>query len=145
MNIKQFMGGCLSLLFALVLHLSVVAQESNSGTVTTVKKYELNEVTKAPVFKGGAKALTAYMEREAKFPAGITREMKPTDIYQIGFTVKADGTIADVYHAGHSERHKQLVQHAIRIISSMPAWTPAQLNGQAVDCHMAIDVDFTRQ
>jgi Gram-negative bacterial TonB protein C-terminal len=143
MNMKQVLVGALSLFFVVVFQIQATAQEAVS--TTDEASAGATATLKTPLFKGGSTALDAYMAREAKFPSDITREMKPTDIYTIKFTVKADGSIAEVTHAGHSERHKQLVQHAIRIVANMPAWEPAQINGKAVDYRMTIDVDFTRQ
>jgi protein TonB len=106
---------------------------------TTV--YTESQVDVKPTFAGGEQALWKYLAAQVEYPATARRDNAQGTI-RVGFTVKADGSITSVFHAGDPELDNRLIKEAMRVIKAMPAWTPAEKGGQKVDCKMEIPVKF---
>ncbi|MBO7506931.1 MAG: energy transducer TonB [Paludibacteraceae bacterium] len=97
-------------------------------------KYEGGEV---PVFKvekkaefpGGNKKLMEYLRDNLVYPKEA-QEKSIEGRVLVSFVVKKDGSIGDVT----VERSVDpiLDAEAVRVVKSMPNWTPAQLNGRDV-------------
>lgn len=93
-------------------------------------------------FPGGTEALLKYLNKNIKYPRGA-------EIYGISgrggctFIVEKDGSISDVKVA--KSVHPSLDKEAVRVISTMPKWTPAMENGKPVRAKYSLPVTFTLQ
>ncbi len=94
---------------------------------------------KAPLFPGGQKAMMEYLMKNIKYPA-ICQEMGIQGRVVVGFVVNKDGSIQDVTVL--SSVNEKLDAEAIRVVSSMPAWTPGEMQGQKVRTKFQLPVTF---
>jgi TonB family protein len=96
-------------------------------------------VEEMPEFIGGLKAMSEFINKEAKYPKGSSAS--GTALCQ--FTIRKDGTISDVMiirSAGDSLLNKE----AVRIIKSMPRWKPGKQAGKAVDVRYTVPIKFKK-
>lgn len=84
-----------------------------------------------PEFIGGQSALDKYVADNFKMSRKDRKKEVEGEI-KVKFTIAADGTVknAVIMKGGMSEK---LNKEALRVINSMPKWTPGTENGKAVD------------
>lgn len=93
-----------------------------------------------PVFPGGDEAMKQFISENMKYPA-MAKENGVEGIVNVAFTVKADGSIGSIKIVRMID--PDLEQEAIRIVKSMPKWTPADnASGQPVDATATIAIPF---
>lgn len=93
----------------------------------------------APAFPGGAAAMKQFLTDHLQLPTDESLVNKGKCLAE--FLVKADGTISDIVVI---ETISPLVDREIvRVLRSMPRWTPGRMAGQPVDVRMKIPVQFT--
>ena len=99
-------------------------------------------VDEMPEFPGGMKALMNYISANVKYPesakqAGLSGRVTTS------FVVGEDGVIRDVkVLRGVSP---DLDAEAIRVMSSMPKWTPGKQDGKPVPVRYAVPITFNGQ
>ena len=97
-------------------------------------------VESMPEFPGGEAALYAYLADNMKYPVMAIEAGISGKVY-ITFVVEKDGSITDIklmrsIGGGCDEE-------ALRVISSMPAWTPGKQRNVPVRVQFILDVKFT--
>lgn len=92
------------------------------------------------MFKAGQAELFRWLAMNIKYPA-TARENNIQGKVVVGFVVEADGHITTV-KVQKSSGHELLDNEAIRVIESMPDWTPAKLNGKNVRSSFTLPVGF---
>lgn len=96
-------------------------------------------VDNMPVFPGGEAALLQFVSKNMKYP--IEAQQKGIQGRVVcSFTVLKDGSITDVEILRGVEQ--TLDDEAIRVIKSMPKWTPGKLDGKPVNVIYTIPVTF---
>lgn len=134
-----------SLLILSLLLLSTmtnVAQNDDSfytDTLTGVHYdfYKIIEV--APQFPGGEDSLNHFLLSQIVYPKEAQDNQIQGTVY-VGFTINEDGSVSDVrimrsVGAG-------LDEEAMRVISLMPNWIPAQNKGKPIRVDMCLPVRF---
>ena len=99
-------------------------------------------VEKMPEFPGGQKELMKYFSENIKYPI-IAQENGIQGRVIVQFTVRKDGSIDDVQVVLSAD--PSFDKEAIRLIKSMPKWTPGQQRGKAVHCKFTVPVVFKLQ
>ncbi|MFN3916494.1 MAG: energy transducer TonB [Flavobacteriales bacterium] len=99
--------------------------------------YEMIEVM--PEFPGGVIAMNKYIIENLVYPQEALENGIFGKVY-IQFTVRKDGSIADVNSLRPT--HPLLDEEAIRVVSSMPPWSPGILNGQPVNVRHSLPLHF---
>ncbi len=99
-------------------------------------------VEQMPHFPGGDDSLRAYLRKELKYPL-INRDEDIQGTVYVVFVVAKTGDIKDVkvLRGIGSDFDKE----AIRVIKSMPRWTPGKQNGVAVNVQMNMPIKFSLQ
>lgn len=92
-----------------------------------------------PTFPGGQKAMMEYLMKNIKYPA-VCLESGISGRVIVSFVVNTDGSIQDVVVLRGV--HEKLDAEAIRVVSSMPAWTPGKNQGQNVRVRYQLPVFF---
>ena len=92
-----------------------------------------------PTFPGGQKAMMQYLAENVKYPASA-RQKKITGRVIIQFVVEKDGSITEAKVM--KSVAPELDAEALRIVNSMPKWTPAKHKGKAVRCYFTMPVVF---
>ena len=99
-------------------------------------------VENMPEFPGGRKALKEYLAENIKYPS-IAAENNIQGRVVCQFTVWKDGSIKDIVVARGID--PSLDREAIRVVQSMPKWTPGKQRGKAVNCRFTLPISFRLQ
>lgn len=111
-----------------------VAKET---TATTNQVFTV--VEQMPEFPGGQEALLEYLAKTIKYPQ-IAKDNGIKGRVTCSFIVNKDGSISDaeVIHGVDPS----LDMEALRVISTMPNWTPAKQSGKVVRVRYTVPVTF---
>lgn len=96
-------------------------------------------VEKMPEFPGGEDAMRRYLARNIRYPL-IAQENGIQGRVICQFVVNADGKIVDVQVVRGVEA--SLDEEAVRVIKSMPAWTPGKQGGKSVRVKYTLPIRF---
>ena len=97
------------------------------------------EVDKLPEYPGGTEAMTKYLIANVRYPEAAVKA-KTTGKVVVSFVVTKEGKVTKTtVKRGVS---KELDAEAVRVISSMPNWTPGEKDGKKVDAEMVLPVAF---
>ena len=90
-------------------------------------------VEQMPAFPGGDAALMKYLQENTHYPTIAARVV-------VGFVVEKDGSITDVRVI--KSQDPALDHEAVRVVKSMPRWTPGKIDGAAVRVEYQVPVVF---
>lgn len=96
-------------------------------------------VEKAPAFPGGQKAMMEYLMKNIKYPAAC-QEAGIQGRVIVSFVVNKDGSIQNVEVIRGV--HEKLDAEAVRVVKSMPAWSPGEQQGRKVRSKFQLPVFF---
>ncbi len=99
-------------------------------------------VEKMPEFPGGQDALNRFLVRNIKYPL-IAQENGIQGRVVCQFVVNSDGSIVDISVVRGVE--ESLDKEAIRVIKSMPKWTPGRQGGKNVRVKYTLPIRFKLQ
>lgn len=99
-------------------------------------------VEKMPEFPGGQDALNRYLVRNIKYPL-LAQENGIQGRVVCQFVVNSDGSIVDISVVRGVE--ESLDKEAIRVIKSMPKWTPGRQGGKSVRVKYTLPIRFKLQ
>ena len=116
--------------------LNIVVEEE----VSDAHIFEIVEIM--PEFPGGQAALMAFLSKNIQYPV-IAIENGLSGRVTIGFVVNSDGSIVDVTVARGLD--PSLDREAVRVVNSMPKWTPGQQRGKPVRVKFTVPVTFRLQ
>jgi periplasmic protein TonB len=108
--------------------------------VVQVKPPEPDPTVKQPEFPGGDKALSKWLESHMKYPAVATR-MGIQGVVIVEFAVDIKGHITDASVV--QSLHRLCDAEAVRLVNTMPAWTPGESNGKKVTAKRKLPIPFT--
>ncbi len=96
-------------------------------------------VEQMPEFPGGVESLKKYLSQNLKYPANARKSGITGKVFT-SFVVQEDGTLADFkVNKGVSE---EIDAEAMRVIKSMPKWTPGYQSGKAVSVRYTLPIGF---
>lgn len=99
-------------------------------------------VENMPEFKGGQAALMSYLAKNIKYPT-IAQENGTQGRVIVQFVVNKDGSIVDAKVVRSVDPY--LDKEALRVINSMPKWTPGMQRGKPVRVKFTVPVMFRLQ
>jgi periplasmic protein TonB len=103
------------------------------------KTYELFDIQKQPSFPGGEVELQKFLRDNIKYPA-LARENNIQGTAALSFVVNKDGSISDVVIL--KDPGGGCGKEAVRVVQSMPRWSPGEANGNAVKVKFTLPVKF---
>lgn len=106
------------------------------------KVYTLAMVEQKPEFPGGDAAMYKWVNIHLSYPAQAAEEGVSGRV-MVQFVVTKTGDIANVEVI--EGRHPALDKEAVRLVKAMPKWSPAQNNGEIVNCYYTLPVVFSLQ
>ena len=126
------------------------ADENTEVEITTVVeqvKEEVEEeifliVEKMPVFPGGELGLRKYIASNVKYP-NIARESGIEGKVYVRFCVTSSGKVEKVSIARGVD--PILDKEAIRVVKTLPKWTPGQQRGKNVSVWYTVPINFQLQ
>jgi len=103
--------------------------------------YQYAEVQ--PQFPGGEAAMMQFLSKNVQYPT-IARQNKVEGTVSVTFVVDENGNILRPFGQINmpNDTKQPLIEEAIRVVQSMPRWTPAQFGGKPVRCSMRLPVNF---
>ncbi len=99
-------------------------------------------VEQQPLFPGGPAALMKYLSENTKYPV-VAQEYGVQGRVTVQFVVEKDGSISDVHVLRGVD--PSLDKEAVRVVKSMPRWTPGKQNGITVRVNYRVPVLFRLQ
>lgn len=99
-------------------------------------------VEQQPMFPGGQTALMKYLSEHTKYPV-VAQENGVQGRVTVQFVVEKDGSISDVHVLKGVD--PSLDKEAVRVVKSMPRWTPGKQNGINVRVNYRVPVLFRLQ
>ncbi|MDE6038360.1 MAG: energy transducer TonB [Paramuribaculum sp.] len=110
---------------------------SSTNSVEDNKVYD--SVEQEPRFPGGQTALLKYVADHLEYPA-IARENGIQGRVIVGFVVKKDGSIGTVRIVRGKD--PELDKEAVRVIKTLPRFTPGKMNGHPVNVWYTLPITF---
>ena len=122
---------------------SKMAPTNKEVTVTalvpdSMKVYSI--VKKMPQFPGGSGALIKYLASHIRYPKQAKSEGDQGKVYA-SFIVNKDGRISNIKII--RDVSPSLDAEVIRVVKSMPHWTPGEQKGQKVRVRFTLPVRFS--
>lgn len=118
----------------------IAAPEPPKHVVEETKIFTV--VEQMPMFPGGDGALMGYLRDNIHYPT-VAAENGVQGRVVVGFVVERDGSITDVNILRGVD--PSLDREAMRVVKSMPKWTPGKQNGSAVRVKYQFPVSFRLQ
>ena len=118
----------------------IAAPEPPKHVVEETKIFTV--VEQMPMFPGGNGALMGYLRDNIHYPT-VAAENGVQGRVVVGFVVERDGSITDVNILRGVD--PSLDREAMRVVKSMPKWTPGKQNGSAVRVKYQVPVSFRLQ
>ena len=97
-------------------------------------------VENMPEFPGGDLGLMKYIQKNVKYPA-IAKEYNITGKVYVSFIVDKKGSVTNVKIVRGVD--KNLDAEAMRVVKSLPRYTPGRQRGKAVRVMFTIPINFT--
>lgn len=111
-----------------------------TSTAQTKKNNMVFDVVEVmPQFPGGQIAMMKYIMENIKYPKQAMKEGIQGRV-TVRFIVEKDGSISDVKPI--LSVHPLLNKEAVRVVKSMPKWTPGKQNGKPVRVRFNLPVMF---
>ena len=111
-----------------------------TSTAQTKKNDMVFDVVEVmPQFPGGQIAMLQYLMKNIKYPEQAMKEGIQGRV-TVRFIVEKDGCISDVKPV--LSVHPLLNKEAVRVVKSMPKWTPGKQNGKPVRVRFNLPVMF---
>ncbi|MBR6048778.1 MAG: energy transducer TonB [Bacteroidales bacterium] len=124
-------------------------EEATNIEITPVKIEEEEEeeeqtifqvVENDPEFPGGVEAMYKYLAQNIKYPQ-LARENNITGRVYVTFVVERDGSVSGVRVL--RDIGGGCGAEAVRVVKSMPKWTPGKQRGKAVRVQYNLPVNFS--
>jgi len=92
-----------------------------------------------PVFSGGDAELMKYLSKNIRYPAKAASEGLEGSVY-LQFVITKNGTVVNI--KAIRSPGTELTNEAIRVVKSMPKWTPATYKNEPVSMRFVLPVKF---
>jgi TonB family protein len=116
-----------------------IKSKATNAVPSASKDSIFSDVEKMPSFPGGEEALTEYMSANMKYPISAAENGIKGRV-SVCFVVASDGSVVDT-RIMHS-LDPACDQEVIRMIESMPKWTPGMKDGKAVSVYYTLSVRY---
>lgn len=113
----------------------VIVEEKPKAEVA----YDLADVDVKPEYPGGEKAMYEFMSHNIHYPEDAHEDGIQGTVVVL-FTISSDGTVTNAKAV--RSPHSSLSNESVRMVMSMPKWTPARHQGQPVAVYYTLPVRF---
>ena len=107
--------------------------------VAPEKVFEMFDVQKTPAFPGGDSELYKYIAANLQYPS-VAKDNNISGVVALTFVVEKNGTITDIRII--KDIGGGCGKEAVRLINSMPLWTPGETGGQKVKVRYTLPIRF---
>ncbi len=95
-----------------------------------------------PAFPGGEEALYQFLGNNTNYPARALKK-NASGTVRVVFMVDTDGSLKDLKIKKPDNQY--LDEEALRVVGSMPKWTPGKLDGVPLKVYFAVPIKFVLQ
>lgn len=99
-------------------------------------------VEEMPEFPGGEDAMKRHIATTIKYPVEAQKKGTQGKVY-VTFVVAKDGSVKDARIARGAD--PLLDEEAMRVVKSLPKWTPGKQRGKAVNVSYTVPIEFKLQ
>ncbi len=92
-----------------------------------------------PQYPGGELAMYSYLMKNVRYPEEAKKQ-NIDGVVAVKFTIAADGSVTDVEVV--KSVNPLLDAEAVRVIRTMPKWTPGTIDGKPVAVSMTVPISF---
>lgn len=125
---------------AACLVILMVSFNIQSVSAQSAEEKTLQQAEKMPEFKGGNDALIKYLSENIVYPAEAKNKGEEGKVF-VSFIVDKTGAIKNAQiRKGVSAT---LNAEALRVVNSMPAWTPGEQDGKKVNVEYTLPIMFS--
>jgi len=96
-------------------------------------------ISNSPEFPGGTDSLYKFLESNLKYPEDAKKDSIQGRVI-CRFTIDTDGSVTDIQVL--RSVHPSLDAEAVRVLSTMPKWVPAETDGKKTRCKFVFPVVF---
>lgn len=102
-----------------------------------------NAQDKQPEYPGGIPALMDFLAKNIKYPEAAKKE-NAEGMVVIKFKIGKDGALSGIKTVSEASQNprEDFVREAVRVVKTMPKWTPGEVNGKVAEVEMALPVKF---
>lgn len=122
------------LILLLTVCINVFSQKSPDPVYTIVEVM--------PVYPGGQDAMIKFIGKNTVYPKSAKDGGKTGTVY-ITFVVDTSGNISNATVLRGVANAPELDAEALRVVNSMPAWTPGTQNGRKVRVQYNLPIKFS--
>ena len=122
-----------------VIVITTKTKTEAEGTKGDDDEKAFQHVEKMPVFPGGDMAMMEFLSKNIKYPVEAQKKELQGRVV-VSFVVEKDGSLSDVQVAKSVD--PQLDEEALRVVKSMPNWTPGMHNGKAVRVKYYVPISY---
>jgi len=119
---------------------NVVVEVNEYAENQKMELHNNNIIDEMPEFKGGMNGLMKFISGNIKYPDKSQADKTQGNV-EVNFVISRDGKVENVRIANAVD--SSLDAEAIRVISSMPDWTPGKQSGEPVDVSFTIPIQFS--
>ena len=118
----------------------IAQADTNEAEKPTTKGNKAhNAVETMPQFPGGEAALMQFVADNIRYPEAAMKANKQGRVV-VQFVVTGTGKVTDAKVI--RSQGAELDAEAVRVVNSMPAFSPGTIDGKAVDCNYVIPISF---
>ncbi|MBR6180941.1 MAG: TonB family protein [Prevotella sp.] len=107
--------------------------------VGSVEPEAFDVVEKMPEYPGGMEAMMTYLSQNIHYPEAAYKAGKFGRVL-VNFIIEPDGSISNAHVV--QKVHDDLDAEALRVVNSMPKWTPGMQDGKAVRVKFTLPITF---
>lgn len=130
------------LLMMVLLNCNSAYAQNSCGNVTDYDDEIIQMPQVKASFPGGGVELINWLKENVQYPENA-RNMNIQGTVVVKFVVEKDGSISQPKI--ESSVHEMLDEEALRLVKSMPKWTPAKNNGMPCRSHYLLPIQFYLQ
>jgi TonB family protein len=125
--------------FVLGFQDQVIAQEQKKTYPVSASNEVYSQVDEMPAFKNGFDGLSQFLGSNMKYPKEARQNKIEGTVY-VEFIVEKDGKLSEI--KAIKEFEASCDAEALRVVKTMPEWTPGLLQGKAVRTKMVLPIKF---
>lgn len=124
---------------ALSMSAQVNVQEEVADSIVVSNERIYTAVEENPKFPGGDAEMYKFLARNLRYPQDALANNVKGKV-RVQFVIEKDGSISSAKVI--APVYESLDKEAVRVVKSMPKWTPGKMNGQPVRVYYTLPVSF---
>ncbi len=135
----KYQGKAVPVVYVVPINFKLQTDEEIGEQAVTDSLYDYTSIDEQPIFPGGESALFKYIARNTRYPETCKEKGIGGRVF-VQFIINKTGKVSNVEVL--RSVHPELDQEAMRVISSLPDWTPGKHQGKNVSVQYTIPISF---